>query len=225
MNTILDHSADEILDRGNCFKLLAACFYEPEKKLFIEEALCDKLHGLLEKCAPGAAGHVKTMQESLLKLEEQQLKIDYSALFVGPFELIAAPYGSIYLENERKVMGESTLAVQRFYENSGLMLDIQEPPDHIAIELEFMSFLCISEAEALTTGDMETAIRQRELQVDFATTMMSWIPLLAENIQAGAQTEYYKALASCLERFYDISLAIYDPGVTPACYEQPNTCS
>ena len=29
-------------------------------------------------------------------LSQEQLSIDHAALFVGPFELIAAPYGSVY---------------------------------------------------------------------------------------------------------------------------------
>lgn len=210
MNTASRTTPDETLDRGNCFKLLAACFYEPEKRLFIEEAVCDNLHGLLEKIAPSAASHVKTMQDSLLQLGEEQLKVDYSALFVGPFELIAAPYGSVYLEHQRQVMGKSTLDVQRFYHNAGLVPGLQEPPDHIAIELEFMHYLCIREAEALEAGDMETALCQRKLQLDFAATMMSWIPLFAGQIKAGAETEYYKALAACLVSFYHACLASYD---------------
>lgn len=216
--TISDLSSpDDTLARGNCFKLLAACFYEPEKDLLLEEGVCDTLRELLEKQAPAAAASAGTMQNCLVELTPEQLKVDYAALFVGPFELIAAPYGSIYLEQQRTVMGESTLQVQRFYDAADLQLEIQEPPDHIAIELEFMYLLCSREAEAIVAGDMEQARYNRELQLDFARTMMGWVPAFTKCIQKGAQTEYYRALASCLSVFFASFLATCTHNAAPSC--------
>lgn len=190
------------LARGDCFKLLAACFYEPEKNLLLEEGVCNTLKKLMENHAPAAAGYAGIMQDCLMELSPELLRIDYAALFVGPFQLIAAPYGSVYLERQRTVMGESTLKVQKIYEEAGLQLDVKEPPDHIAIELEFMYLLCSRQAEAEAAGDLSNSRYHRELQLEFARTMMSWVPAFTHCIAQGAQTGYYKALASCLAIFF-----------------------
>jgi TorA maturation chaperone TorD len=192
---------EEVLNRGNCFKLLAACFYEPDKELFLEEHLCDNLAMLLQSLSPAAVTPAKAMKVSLQGTAQEQLSLDHAALFVGPFELIAAPYGSVYLEKNRRIMGDSTIEVQRFYQDAGLSIEMKEPADHIAIELEFMYFLCAKEAAALSEGEEDEASRLRALQAEFFLKMMGWIPQFCELIRAGAGTEYYKALASCLGDF------------------------
>jgi TorA maturation chaperone TorD len=200
---------EEVLNRGNCFKLLAACFYEPDKELFLEERLCDNLAMLLQSLSPAAVTPAKAMKVSLQGTAQEQLSLDHAALFVGPFELIAAPYGSVYLEKNRRIMGDSTIEVQRFYQDAGLSIEMKEPADHIAIELEFMYFLCAKEAAALSEGAEDEASRLRALQAEFFRKMMGWIPQFCELIRAGAGTEYYKALASCLSDFYGSCRQVY----------------
>ncbi|MFN2356106.1 MAG: molecular chaperone, partial [Desulfopila sp.] len=82
------------------------------------------------------------MEQAIHESRHQDLLVEYARLFVGPFELLAPPYGSVYLETGRRLMGDSTIAVQHMYTNAGLTLDVQEAPDHIALELEFMHYLC-----------------------------------------------------------------------------------
>jgi TorA maturation chaperone TorD len=62
------------------------------------------------------------------------LEVDYTGLFVGPFLAPAPPYGSVYLEDGRQIMGESTIDVRQHYLSLGLDLstDFKEPPDHIS---------------------------------------------------------------------------------------------
>jgi TorA maturation chaperone TorD len=203
------HNPEEVLNRGNCFKLLAACFYEPDKEMFEEENLCGNLAMLLKPLSPGAATAAETMKISLQDTEQDHLSLDYAALFIGPFELIAAPYGSVYLEPNRRIMGDSTIDTQRFYQNAGLALEMKEPADHIAIELEFMYYLCSKEAAALAEGAESEAARFRTLQTDFFEKMMGWIPQFCELIRGGASQQYYKSLASCLDDFYSFCRQFY----------------
>jgi TorA maturation chaperone TorD len=195
-------TTDDALRRGNCFKLLAACFYEPDKELFLEERLCENMAAQLLPLAPDAATAAESMLAALRETAREQLSVDYAALFVGPFELIAAPYGSVYLEKHGRVMGDSTIATQRFYQAAGLSLEMKEPPDHIAIELEFMHYLCMKEAAALSAGAEDEACRFREQQVRFFREIMGWIPEFSGLAGPGAATSFYRALASCLAAFY-----------------------
>ena len=80
----------------------------------------------------------KILSECFYPPEAESLKSDFSRLFIGPFKLLAPPYGSIYLDGNSCLMGASTMEVRQLYRNEGLNPVIKEAPDHIAIELEFM---------------------------------------------------------------------------------------
>jgi TorA maturation chaperone TorD len=191
----------DIIIRGSCFKLLAACFYEPDKDLLLEEQVCENLSKLLDTWASGAAKAAGDMNLSLKNCSQDQLSIDHAALFVGPFELIAAPYGSVYKEKNRQVMGESTIDVLCFYQNAGLSVDIKEPPDHIAIELEFMYYLCTKEAESVSNGNQEETEEFRNLQRQFFQSALEWVPRFCNSIKKGTNNPFYGGLADCLSRF------------------------
>lgn len=197
----------ELLRRGDTFKLLAACFYEPDKDLLQEQHVCDNLAGLLREIAPSAAAAAEAMATALAETAQQQLSIDHASLFVGPFELPAAPYGSVYLERQRRTMGDSTMMVQRFYREAGLSIDVAEPPDHIAIELEFLFYLCRKETEA---GASEQTQRYRTLQAAFFNqALLPWMKPFCSAIRSATTNPFYLALAACLEQFIESCRPIY----------------
>ncbi len=166
----------EIIARGDCYKLLAACFYEPDKKLFLEEKLADNLESLMKKFSADATVAAINMQKSLSELSQEQLSVDHAALFVGPFELIAAPYGSVHIEKKRTVKEDSTMFVARCYHEAGLSVEMKEPEDLVAIELEFMYYLCGKEAEAIHENRMEDAQLFWDKQKNFYfKAMRPWI--------------------------------------------------
>jgi TorA maturation chaperone TorD len=191
---------NDIIIRSDCFRLLAACLYEPDKDMFLEEKVCENLAGLLADSAPGAVQAAWKMAKALREIDQEQLSRDHAALFVGPFELLAAPYGSVYLEKGRRVMGDSTIEVARFYRQEGLEVDVSEPPDHIAIELEFLSFLAQKEALAEVEGLADEADRCRQVQARFLEGYLQpWLPVFCEAVRAGTENRFYLALAECLE--------------------------
>lgn len=192
----------DITARGNCFKLLAACFYEPDKNLFIEEQVCENLKNLLNSWAADAARAAGDMELNLKICSQEQLSIDHAVLFVGPFELIAAPYGSVYIEKMRTVMGESTVSAARFYQAEGLSVDMKEPPDHIAIELEFMYYLSIKEAAAASAGQSDDVYQFREKQKSFYfSALKPWAAIFCQAIRVGTDNRFYIKLADCLDHF------------------------
>ncbi|WP_203557493.1 molecular chaperone TorD family protein [Bacillus sp. B15-48] len=78
-----------------------------------------------------------------------EMEYEFNRLFVGPKRLEAPPYESVYRNTERAVMQSETLAVRRFYENAGLVLTRKntDPDDHLALELEFVSYLLSNSVE------------------------------------------------------------------------------
>lgn len=197
--------------RGDCYRFLAACFYQPDKSLFIQENLLGNLKEGLKRICPPASKFVEKMEESLYKYTNEELLVDYAKLFVGPYELIAAPYGSVYLDKERKVMGDSTIKTMEFYREAGLEIskDFKELPDHIAVELEFMYYLIFKEIEALRKSDIETANKFIEMQNRFLNSFLGlWIDSFCEKIKNGTDNKFYKALAEGTSTFVMNSLNI-----------------
>lgn len=204
---------NEILTRGDCFKLLAACFYEPDKKLFLEERLAENLESLMVHYSPDAQMAAVNMQRALNELSQEKLSVDHAALFVGPFELVAAPYGSVHIEKKRTVKEDSTMFAARCYAEAGLSVDVKEPEDHIAIELEFMHYLCRKEAEALHNDRQEEARHCKDLQIHFYfKAMKPWINAFCAAIKGGTANVFYTNVAACLESFFSSCEHYYREG-------------
>ena len=156
---------DCVCQRADSYKYLSECYYLPDESFsqkVIDAAQADQLFAELADCVSGS--------------ELESLKIDYTRLFVGPFKLLAPPYGSVYLENSM-IMGESTVDVRNWYEKEGLDIVINDVPDHIAMELEFMYYIVVKQIEVDKNSNMEIIQSCRQTQYSFLRTHLSrWLP-------------------------------------------------
>lgn len=190
--------------RGDCYRLLSACFYLPKKELYLEEGLFENLSMLLKTVCPDAAVVSAEMGKAIQKYSDQDLAVEYAKLFVGPFELKAPPYGSIYLDKERRVMGDSTMEVIRMYQEEGLSIDkdCKELPDHIAIELEFMNYLIDREIDTCVKSKLDDAIKDLKNQEIFLKKYLgAWISNFSKAIIENSNNPFYISLAKCTEVF------------------------
>ena len=188
--------------RGDCYKFLAACFYPPEKELLLQENLLENLSHSLSRICPQAGIFAAKMEEAIRRYSHQELSVEYARLFLGPYELQAPPYGSIYLDGQKRVMGDSTMEVLAVYQEAGLSLqeDFKELPDHIAVELEFMYYLTYQEVRALENHDGKEAGKFLKFQENFLENFLGrWVPPFCARIKEGTQNEFYAALADCLD--------------------------
>ncbi len=184
--------------RRDSYKLLSECYYLPDEKLI------EILNGL-EKSRGRLYSEIARNTPEISELES--LKIDYSKLFVGPYGLLAPPYGSMYLEDTRRVMGNSTMDVRNKYEEEGLDIGLKEAPDHITIELEFMYFLIFKEIEVIRNSDSgNTASYLKKQKVFLETHLGIWVSEFANNVEVNAQTEFYKTLGRLTKSFVEEDL-------------------
>jgi TorA maturation chaperone TorD len=119
---------------------------------------------------------------------------------------LAPPCGSVYLEGERRLMGDSTLAVGECYHEVGLEVatGFTGTPDHIAVELEFMHFLVVKELDALTDGYREHAQNFRQKQQAFLERhLAAWVPDFSRSVEEQAQTRFYQSLAAATRLFIE----------------------
>ena len=199
-----DRSLSEQQGRGECARLLAVCFYPPQPELWRQENVLGNLTGLLTAACPTAAEHARRMQVSVSCGSVEELRVEHARLFVGPHRVIAPPYGSVYLEEGRRVMGDSTLHALRAYEEAGLHLDpdFKELPDHISVELEFVYYLTAKGAEAAAAGNADESSRYdwaREAFLD--QHLRRWVPPFCARIAERTEHDFYRDLAQCLTAF------------------------
>ena len=188
--------------RLEAYRLLADGYHRPEQSLLDGLA---KLEMCMEQVCSEAGKHINSMQaDSAGILGPENLKIDYARLFVGPFNLLAPPYGSVYLEGERRVMGASTADVQKRYQVAGLDVatGFKDAPDHIAAELEFMHFLIFKAMEAANQGDVNSIVTCFLNQQSFLKDHLgAWVPEFTGKIVDNAKTSFYQNLARATEAF------------------------
>jgi TorA maturation chaperone TorD len=170
----------------------------------MEERLFENLTALLRQSCPEASVFSEKMGQAISTYGNEDLLVEYAKLFVGPYELKAAPYGSIYLDDGRKIMGDSTMEVLKIYKDEGLSIDdnFKELPDHIAVELEFMYYLIFKEIEAMEKSDDKKAAYFIEVQERFLRRFLGrWVKPFCDEIMKGTENEFYPALAECLSTF------------------------
>ena len=117
------------------------------------------------------------------------LEEEYVRLFISDRQGIRAPlYASCYAGEESgqiaPLMGEQALAMRERFASKGLTLadDIGEPPDHLAIELEYLYFL-------LKKGWAEKDDRLLEEAFSFGSEiMLPWVIKLQKRL-SGDETE------------------------------------
>jgi TorA maturation chaperone TorD len=183
---------------------MAACFYPPQPPVWIEERLVEQLADLMDRTCPAAAEHSRAMEKAFLSGDAERLMAEHARLFVGPGRVIAPPYGSVYLEEGRRVMGDSTLDALQAYREVGLRLDpdFKDLPDHIAVELEFLYFLTASALKAEASGQDREAARLRAARAAFlGRHLQRWVSAFCARIGEAAQEPFYRKLAGCLTAF------------------------
>lgn len=196
------------LDRGiareNLSRLLAACYYEPGPE-FAEEKVFDSMLEAATRIHPELAGHAKHLGEDYAAEGHDRLLLDYTRLFLGPNQIIAKPYGSIWLEGGNTVMGESTMAALKLYEEGGFDMSeaFREVPDHIAVELEFLYLLIFRENEAHRNG--EALQGKMDLRKRFLDRHLGrWVGPFSSAVIAGAQSAFYHRLAQLTLAFVQL---------------------
>ena len=127
------------------------------------------------------------------------LSAEFTRLFRGlnRFQSPPPPYESVYLDNGI-LYGASTLRIIEEYRQFRLKAKDNEPPDHIALELDFMRFLCEREAKAWENEEGVRNLLQYEY-VFLTDNLAGWVPAFCENIRKFDATGFYDSLADVTE--------------------------
>ena len=196
----MDHTQQ--IARANEYAFLSACYYPPDERLLQTVDAASEIGSRLQGDHRGSI-HGSTSIDAL----EQ----DYVRLFVGPFKTLAPPCGSVYLESDARLMGDSTIDVAAWYREDGLENAIQEPPDHVIAELEYLHFLAVKSAGAMIDGDPEKATYYLGREKRFLTTHLArWVHPFTREVETNAETEFYRCLAKITRAFIDEAVSVQE---------------
>ncbi len=189
--------------RENLCRLLAACFYQPGPE-FAEERVFDSMRAAAARLDPGLAACANRIAQAFAATPIAELLLDYTRLFLGPSEILAKPYGSVWLSDEDALMQDSTMAVLELYREGGFDLsdDFRELPDHIAAEFEFLYLLIFRENRARRDGDDTALSATLDLRGRFLDEHLGvWVRPFAVAMSKHAQTDFYRAVAALATSF------------------------
>jgi TorA maturation chaperone TorD len=193
--------------RGEIYKGLSACFYLPDSGLVPQLKQMEVNLAFLGSEALAAA---VLMRSGLQRTENlESLQVEFARLFVGPYRLLAPPYGSVYLDGEWKIMGDSTLDVRKCYRESGLGIaeTFKDAPDHIAAELEFMYFLVFSEIDAFQSAQENDVCEYLNRQKSFLEGHLgAWAGRFCAKVEKAAECDFYRYLSAATRNFIDEDL-------------------
>jgi len=138
-----------------------------------------------------------TLKESETDKVLLELAAEYAGLFLGVRQMPPHPSESVYTSTERLIMQKARDDVLMIYRSMGLEKfdKFREPEDHIAIELQFMTYMCGKTSEALKSDKNAEAKKYLEVQRDFLNDhLVKWVPMFVADILKGARREFYKAV-------------------------------
>lgn len=192
--------------RENLCRYLAACYYQPGPE-FAEEKVFDSMLEAATRVHADLAAQARRLGEQFAAEESESLLVDYTRLFLGPTGAIAKPYGSVWLDDAKTVMGDSTMAALALYEKGGFEMDegFREVPDHIAAELEFLYLLIYRENEARRNADNAALEATAGIRKQFLHEHIgAWVGPFTAAIRSGARTDFYRELAELTDRFVKV---------------------
>jgi len=185
-----------ITARAEIFRHLADGFNYPDEVLF--QALTE---GTFTANLADALKHAGFDTTAVPNEPENQLDLekDYTWMCFASKPRQVYLFESVYREG--KLLQESTFQIARLYYDAGLKLSeaFKLPPDHIAVELEFMAFLCFMEAEAVREGSPDKEGLAVRLQSEALQNHVIPFGLsIAERMEKHARTAFYRNMARLL---------------------------
>ena len=189
------------------FQLLGRLFYEPPAEAWLQSlagaALFDEVPfgGQQPEVRAGLALLQQWQHDftaSAPAAQAESLLVDYTRLFVGPGKLLAPPYESAQVDEERLLFQEETLAVRAWYRRYGVELVNlhHEPDDHVGLELAFLAHLAQLALAAQTAGDQLRLAELLEAQRAFlAEHPRRWLPGWCAQVVERARTGFYQGAA------------------------------
>lgn len=125
-------------------------------------------------------------------VEQEQLIYQFSVLFEGQGEMIAPPWGSVYLDRDNLLMSQSLLNYRQFLTEHKLSFNsaVNEPEDQCGLMLLVLAVLL----ENQETNAVYQLLEQH---------LLPWAPHYLERLINNSLSPFYATLALITQCFFD----------------------
>ncbi|WP_166373365.1 molecular chaperone [Psychromonas sp. SA13A] len=176
-------------------KLLGTLFYQHCSKtelITLVSALVDE--DVLEK---------QTL-EAAIAIDKTQLHNDFSILFEGLGDMPVPPWGSVYLDKERVLFGESTLTYRQFLQLNAISLNtgVREPEDQFGLMLLAFAYL-------IEQDKQQAAIELMEVH------LLPWGLAYLQQLNKKSPNLFYKHMANDTQAWLQLLIAEKNMNVLP----------
>ena len=186
-------------------KIMGQTFWGPsvvECTEMVKENYLNRLDSLTSVLKTGAGDSLKEIVSILKTFPDgdslyQHLEEGYVRLFISAKGGITAPlYESCYEFEGAPLMGRAATEMKERFETKNLSVadTIQEPPDHLSIELEYVYFLL---DEGWRENDDALVAEAAEFASD---RMLPWISKLSEKLASEEKCRHYPLMAAVLRQ-------------------------
>lgn len=183
--------------RAEIYKFLSVAYSSPEQVLLAKDlwGTARRAFDIIEKFL--FATELKEIDTYVQRCQDSlSFSIEYTRLFRGPVKADVYPYESMYMEGE--IVGKSTIDVVDRYLEAGVRVsdEFKDLPDHICVEMGFMSYICAQELIARQQGMWDEAVRFQHIGDNFITNHLSrWISRFSDLVMQHSNLPYYVNLA------------------------------
>jgi len=194
-------------------KIMSQTFWGPsvvECTEMVKENYLNRLDSLTSVLKTGAGNRLHEIGSIISSFSDgdslyQHLEEGYVRLFISAKGGITAPlYESCYEFEGAPLMGRAAAEMKERFEAKDLSVadTIQEPPDHLSIELEYLYFL-------LDKGWREEDDALVAEAAEFASdTMLPWVSKLSERLASEGDCRYYPLMAAVLMQILTVLAAM-----------------
>ncbi|MBT4519293.1 MAG: hypothetical protein HOC23_04740 [Halieaceae bacterium] len=186
------------------YSVFAEAFDYPDAAAIGSGILAERLDELLNTIDPQLCRNVDWGALRDTGKESDALVVEYTRLFdVGVSGPVCSLFGGLHYGPQMKTMEE----VVRYYNHFGLTLSekMQETPDHLTIELEFLHFLSYGENDLSQRG--EDVKSYQCAQRDFiARHPGRWVPIMCEKLERAKPMPFFRQLCQLLDAFLQSEL-------------------
>ena len=169
-------------------RVLGALFVNPPQSAAAAPLVAAFQDGSWQAQWPPALAYRQQSVAGFQTAGDEPLAEAWQRLFVGPYALPAPPWGSVWLDREKVLFGDSTLALRQWMRESAIAFDSgqNEPEDHFGLLLLLSAWLLESGQQA----------RWQEL---LAWHLLPWSGHFLQQFTGMAGHPFYRALGQLAE--------------------------
>ena len=138
-----ENFSEFIKDRAKVFKFLSAIYRDEIPKELLSKMKDEKFLTAISK-VPGREKLAEVMKDSDVDKLFNELRYEYADIFLNAGVTPVFPYESVYATGKPLVMQKPVFEIRKLFREAGVHKseDYKDLDDHIAVEFEFMRYLC-----------------------------------------------------------------------------------